>query len=177
MEFDERRYRPLSTVDLFDEAFDLYKRNFVLFLLIVSFVIVPSSIFSDLFLSKWETSLQGQLVAGSTASDPIIMMSYYAEWLRVSVIIWLVALPPWTLVFAALTAAVSERYLEKKCTLLDAFKDGVRRYLPALISSIVFQVMIALGYFIIFIAFVTPEAAAALLPQLDVRFYISQFSI
>jgi len=36
--FDGRRYRPMGTTDLFDEAFDLYKKNFGLLLTITALV-------------------------------------------------------------------------------------------------------------------------------------------
>jgi hypothetical protein len=160
MEFDERRYRPLSTVDLFDEAFDLYKRNFVLFLTIVSFVVVPSTIFSDVFAIKWLNALTAQVATISSSVDgTATALDYLSEFFKQSAIACLLYLPAWTLVSATLTAAVSARYRDEPVSLGRAFIQGVKRWIPALAATILFSVLTSIGFAIIFLSFLAPALA------------------
>jgi len=164
MEFDERRYRPLSTVDLFDEAFDLYKRNFVLFLLIVSFVVVPSTVLTDIFTLKWLNDMGNQLGGLQSSNvDTETMVNSLGEALKQSAIGIAFYIPPWALVFSALTAAISARYLEKPITLWQSYVVGFRRYLSSLIATIVFMAALFSGSIFVLLAVFYPDLASALL--------------
>jgi len=164
MEFDERRYRPLSTVDLFDEAFDLYKRNFVLFLTIVAFVVIPSTVVTNIFAPKWMNALAAQLnVLTPDQFDFSVLLNYLNDWLKEFGIFLLVYIPVWTLGFAALTAAVTARYLDQPITVWASYLAGVRRYLSALIGTIIVLAIAFPGTLFVVWASVEPDLAPFLL--------------
>jgi hypothetical protein len=160
MQFDERRHRPLTTADLFDEAFDLYKRNFVLFLSIVAFVVVPTTIFDDVYALKMMNAMVSRMTSNGFNSNPGLAISYLASFLKQSVISYLIALVPWTLAFLALTSAVSARYLEQPTSLITAYKSGLKRIVPGVIATALFSLMAFIGTFISGMATVLPDQAA-----------------
>jgi hypothetical protein len=160
MEFDERRYRPLSTVDLYDEAFDLYKRNFVLFLSIVAFVVIPSDVLWDVFATKWLKTVLGQIGANASASyDPSNGMQLLAEMFKQASIAAIIYIPVLTLVCAATTVAASSRYLEKPITLGQAYTTGIRKFLPCLVATVVFLFLSFIGTAIMSLGALYPDLA------------------
>jgi hypothetical protein len=164
MEFDERRYRPLSTVDLFDEAFDLYKRNFVLFLSIAALIVVPTTIFGHVYFANIADGFSPQ---GGATDDPSTNLSIYLNqsslMLRELCEYTVVSLPGWTLMSVAMVSAVAARYLDRPITVTQAYLTGVRRFVPALLTAVFFYVFALLGFGIMALSFDSPDLAPLLL--------------
>ena len=163
MQFDERRYRPLSAVDLFDEAFDLYKRNFVLFLSIVAIVIVPSTIFSDIYALKMVNALTARITVG--ASDPTTAFATLGDFAKQGVsqfiLFYIAMLVPWTLSYLALTSAVSARYLGKTASLATAYVAGYRKLFAGIVAAFVFTLTLNAGGVIAAFGVLYPDLAPA----------------
>jgi hypothetical protein len=161
MEFDERRYRPLSTVDLFDEAFDLYKRNFVLFLSIVAIVVVPSTTLTDIYALKWVNAIVAQATQIQLSeADPTIALNYLTALVREGAISLLVYIPVWTLQFVTLTVAVSARYLDQPMSVGKAYLEGIRRFIPGLVATVIFLFFSSIGVCFMALGAVMPDFAA-----------------
>ena len=160
MEFDERRYRPLSTVDLFDEAFDLYKRNFVLFLTIVATVVIPVAFLTDIYALKWANAVIAQLSSLQASSmDPTIALNDLTEFLKEGAISLAFYIPVWTLQFVTLTIAVSARYLGRPMTVGQAYIEAVGRFASGLVSTALFVFVSLLGVLFLGLAALDPDLA------------------
>jgi hypothetical protein len=168
MQFDERRYRPLTTVDLFDEAFDLYKRNFVLFLSIVAIVVVPSTILTDIYSLKMINAVVGRITGGDLATaDATTFISALSDFthqlVNQTANFYTILLVPWTLTFLAMTAAVSSRYLDKPTSVRLAYVSSFRRIIPGVLGAIVFSLAVNAGTVIACLSFVLPDIGPLLI--------------
>ncbi len=109
---------PMSTGDIVDEAFDLYKRNFVLFAGIAAIVAVPASLLDEA-VSSWFGiyRLLERLSASSEGPDLAVLgpLALYAMFAGAMAMIVHV------LQAGALTGAVSERVLGGQVTLRSAY--------------------------------------------------------
>ncbi len=123
-----QRLRPLGLGDIFDEGFDLYKRNFVFLLLVTAITVVPLDI--------------GLAFAGPRLFPPLFDLFGVTANSDGSVI-WLVVaatkvtlyLPLYLLAVAPLVGASAGRYLEQDVTVWPVFRAWLRR-LPGLLLAV-----------------------------------------
>lgn len=123
-----QRLRPLGLGDIFDEGFDLYKRNFVFLLLVTALTVVPLDI--------------GLAFAAPRVMPPIFDL-FDITALSDGFLIWLVTflteltlfLPLYLLAVAPLVSASAGRYLEIDLTLWQVYRPLLRR-LPGLILAL-----------------------------------------
>lgn len=123
-----QRLRPLGLGDIFDEGFDLYKRNFVFLLLVTALTIVPLDIglaFVDPSLLTFVFDLIG-ITARSDGS--LIWLVTFLTQLALFPALYLLAIAP-------LVSASAGRYLEIDLTLWQVYRPFLRR-LPVLILSL-----------------------------------------
>lgn len=132
---------PMSVGDVFDEAFDLYKRNFALFAGIVAVVSVPLQI-----VTQAATVALGldRLASRLGESDPSVGLPLMLGFM----VVWFVEMAVFTfghvIQSGALTVAVSERYLGRTVTLGHAYRQAWRR-IGALLLTWLLALALAAG--------------------------------
>lgn len=128
----DRALRPLALGDVFDEAFDLYKRNFLLFLLITAVYIIPYYIVRAMIVARLGHPLfDFHVDSSSDGAD--------ATFGVLQTVAYSVMLLPATMgvLWTALSYAACRRYLGKSASLASAYLSTVRRILPVLILCVV----------------------------------------
>src|SRR5438874_439459 len=112
------RLRPLGYGDLINEAFDLYKHNFVLLVGIGAVVYVGEGLLETL-LVNFPTVKEGV----SNASD---------------------VLP--VLVTFPITKAITDRYLGRESSILGSWRYALRRLIPLLLTTLLALVLVLVGF-------------------------------
>lgn len=118
-----RILRPLDLGGLLDETFDLYKKNFVLFLGISGIVLIPASIIENLFSTTTYKNGQHAFL--------ILPLTY--------------------LVTAATAKAVSERYLERTATIVGSYQSVMRRIFPFIMTMLLATIIIWVGVLLLIV--------------------------
>jgi len=127
-----RALRPLSLGKLLDEAFDIYRHNFLLFLAISA---IPN-IALLLFELEWaKLKLTG--TSSSTMAGILAFLGDYSVSLFVG-----------SIVTAATTVAVSEVYLDRSISVWDCYSRISRKALKIVYISFALQLIIGLGMLI-----------------------------
>lgn len=122
-----QRFRPLSITDILDEAIELYKSNFVLLVGIAALIYVPLQIINGFFRD-----------------------SGLITWIIVAITLII-----GSIVTAALTLAVSERYLGREVTIKECYQRiGQPTVLKQLISAMLIKDVFILCPFAAVIPFV-----------------------
>ena len=114
---DKRKMRPMGIADILDETVELYKTSFVLLVGIAAFIHVPYSILERYFMMQQVMTV----TAASTAHHEPSMNAVFMM-LGTALIAYGYLLVTAPIVTGALTYAISERYLDRKVTILDSFK-------------------------------------------------------
>jgi hypothetical protein len=129
----ERRLRPLGLGDIFDEGFDLYKRNFTFLVLVTAVVTVPLDIAAAIVRLS---VLRGVLGKEGLGADPD-SSDFFSAFGQIAV--FFVA---YSLVYAipltALASAASTRYLGVPETLRQAYRAPLRRLPSLLLTSLLY---------------------------------------
>lgn len=125
-----QRLRPLGIGDIFDEGFDLYKRNFVFLLLTAAVTLVPLDIAATFAIPRLLPTLYDLFGVTSAAADAsgAVAVRGLAD--------LVFGLPLSLLTAAPLAAACSALYLDRTVTLRQVFSHCLRR-LPGLLTAIV----------------------------------------
>ncbi len=143
--FNIRRFRPLGLADLFDEAFDLYKSNFLLFLGASAIFTVPLQI---AIIAVVNPALENFLhMASSTSPDfdqIMTMMSQAVSVLLIGSTLNLIAV---AIVGTGLVYIISERYHNRPVTIIQGYLAALRRSLPVVFTVILVTAIISLGSF------------------------------
>ncbi len=126
--------RPLSLADLFDEAFSLYRNNFLMMVGIAGLAYIPFEILLRVLaggVSQGTSSEEALRAVGALLWAALLFLLFYlfAE--------------------AALTKAIAERYLGHPTNIADAYGFVLKRFFPFLGTLI----LVALAYLVGFIAF------------------------
>ena len=147
----ERRLRPLSLGDIFDEGFDLYKKNFVLLLLVTVVFTVPLDIvLAVLRTLYWHSTAD---LSALNSDDPSVVFGAagsvfgkVGEELLISALLYAAPL-------AALAVATSARYLGETATLRQAYRAPLRR-LPGLLgTALLYGLTVTAGFFLCVLGF------------------------
>jgi hypothetical protein len=126
---------PLSIGDVFDEAFDLYKRNFALFAGITAVVSVPVHIASQAVNTAMGLDkLAARFGENGDLSDPSSAISIMLGFMAISSVEMIVFTVVHVLQSGALAVAVSQRYLGRPVTLRSAY-GAVWRRIGALLGT------------------------------------------
>jgi len=123
-----QRLRPLGLGDIFDEGFDLYKRNFVFLLLVAAITVVPL----DIGLAFAGPRLFPAIfdLFGITANSDGFWI-----WLVVGLSKLMLFFPLLLLAVAPLAAASAGRYLGQEMTVWTVYRAWLRR-LPGLLLAL-----------------------------------------
>jgi hypothetical protein len=132
---DQRRYRPMSVIDLFDEAFDLYKRRFGLIFGAIGLVYIPLYAIVTAYFSQYAhnwivNSYDEASQSGLTQIFPLLN-----EVFGRLVVVYPIDLIGYALIFGVGVAIVAGDYENRPETLPSAFRTVFRRLL-ALIGSL-----------------------------------------
>ena len=143
--------RPLSLGDLFDEVFDLYKRNFLLFVVISSILYLPYI---------WVILTHTSSAANSHSASSANSAGY----------IWLVAIllsmPMSFVLTGATTQAVSTCYIGRKPTIIAAYKSVFPKLIPLTIASIITCILIFVGCVLCIIPGIYAAVFTSFVPQI-----------
>lgn len=124
-----QRLRPLGMGDIFDEGFDLYKRNFVFFLLVTALTVVPLDILLAFATPHLLTTVFDWF--GITANS-----DSSGIWFTVALVKLTLYLPLFLLAVAPLAGATAGRYLERDLTLWQVYQPFFKR-LPGLLVLVI----------------------------------------
>ncbi len=149
-----QRLRPLSLGDIFDEGFDLYKRNFVFLLLVTAVMVVPLDIFLSFIGPRLMAGVYGlfDMTAQSDSSG---------LWLVGAGVKLAIYLPLYALALGPLVVAASGCYLQQNVTVWASVKPWLRRLPGLALCFLLTGVLLNLGLSICLIGW--PIAASLLL--------------
>jgi len=133
-----QRLRPLGLGDIFDEGFDLYKRNFVFLLLVTAITVVPLDIVIAWILPHLLLPLYDQL--GITRTDQGL------KWLVTLVIKLVFFLPVYALAVAPLVSAAAARYLDTEASIWAVYRQFGRRLPSLLLTTFLGGLALAFGF-------------------------------
>jgi hypothetical protein len=143
MMLNQHRYRPMGVSDLFDEAFDLYKSNFLLFLGASAIAYVPLQAVLLYFLTPslnaWGQESQSSNVGFDQAMQFLSrqFVSYSSIFAVYSVLY---------VIFSAPTVfVIGQRYLGRDVTIGQAYFEAIRRAFSVIVGVIVAGIPIAIG--------------------------------
>src|SRR3569833_549303 len=130
----DRGLRPMTLGDIFDEGFDLYKKNLALFHLIAAVIAVTVKIVEAVLAATYVGDLQGML-SSIGKDDPFGagFTAFFGDYLGKFSIPAFCYFIAYAVAVCALAQACSQRYLGRSITLLDAYREPLRRS-PSLIG-------------------------------------------
>ena len=134
-----QRLRPLGVGDIFDEGFDLYKRNFVFLLLATAAVVVPLDILLALLTPRLMPSVFDLFSLTSSQSDA------FWVWVVSSLVKTILFLPLYLVAVAPVVLAASARYLDQETTLGASLRLCLRRLPGLLLAALLTGIVLALG--------------------------------
>lgn len=127
---NRERLRPLGLGDVFDEGFDLYKRNFTFLLLVGAAVLVPLDMLAAWVSPRLLPPIFAQFDVTTSKDDQ------FSVWAVTSLVRLTLFLPFYALALCPLVLAASARYLDKAATLASVYGRTLKR-LPSLIATVV----------------------------------------
>ncbi len=124
----------MTVGDILDRSIQLYRRNFLKFIGIVLFVKGPYLIFAYGLGYVLTKLIEGFLVGTPNASgaDATQMTNYGASVIALSIVRLLEVLLIAPVLIAAMTMAISERFLSRDIGITEAYRKVMRRFLPLL---------------------------------------------
>ncbi len=134
-----QRLRPLGTGDIFDEGFDLYKRNFVFLLLATAAAVVPLDIGLAFLTPRLLPAVFDLFGLTSSQSDA------FWVWTVTSLVRLIFFLPLYLIAIGPVTAAASARYLGQDVATGTVFRLCLRRTPALLLAALFSGLMLALG--------------------------------
>jgi hypothetical protein len=134
--------RPLGIGDLLDEMFDLYKRNFLLFVGISGVVMLPYTFFLALAMAPWY-KMMGNMQANPQHIDP---MTGLAPMLVGMGLVIILGSFMQVIATAATTWAVSSCYLGRKPSILEAYNAVISKTIPFAVTGLIVSVALVIGF-------------------------------
>lgn len=134
-----QRLRPLGTGDIFDEGFDLYKRNFVFLLLATAATVVPLDILLAFVTPRVLPSVFE--LFGVTGGQSDAFWGWAASALTRTVF----TLPLYIVAVGPVVVAAAARYLGQPMTLEAAFRLSLRKTPVLLLTALLSGLLLALG--------------------------------
>ena len=136
---DRQKLRPLGVGDIFDEGFDLYKRNFLSLLLAVAAAVVPLDIGLALLTPQLVPAALNLFGLTASQSDA------FAVGLVSSTVKLIFFLPLYAAALGPAAAAAAARYLEQPVTLGSVLRYSLRRLPALLLAALLSGLLLALG--------------------------------
>lgn len=127
----QRILRPLGYGELLDELFDLYKKNFVLFVGIFGIVQIPMLLVSTFAMMPWMKFME-RMSTGTPPADPMAVFAPLLEMLVWVLPVSLISTALGLVATGATTWAVSSCYLGVRPTIIQSYKAIMPRVLPLL---------------------------------------------
>jgi hypothetical protein len=140
----ERRLRPLGLGDIFDEGFDLYKKNFALLALVAAVVTVPLDILMSSVGTPFFMTAADQ--AAMNNDDPGIVVGAFGSLVGKAGADLLISSLIYALPLAALAAAASARYLGQPASLRQSYRLPLRRLASLLGTAFLFGLAIMVSF-------------------------------
>jgi hypothetical protein len=131
----------MGMLDLFDEAFDLYKKNLGLLLLIVGIVYVPA-----VGVGTYVIMPAVKDMIADTPGDFDGVMAWLGPYVGPLGVVAPLAAVLAALAISALTAAVCARYLGEPITLRESFRRSLPLIAPVAVGFLVYFVLVSFGY-------------------------------
>jgi len=156
--------RPMEIGDIFDEAFTLYKKNFVTFFGIAAIVYIPFEILSYMLILSSAQPVQGQV-------DPTILLVALG-----GVLILMLSL---NFTNAALTKAISDSHTGEQTSIGSAYGNILVRAFPLIITLLLVGLLVSIGYMLLIIPGILLTFMAVFVSQVFVvedRRYFDAFS-
>lgn len=124
--------------DILDDTFDLYKENFVLLITIAAIVFLPFSLLISLVTG-------GAPAPTAPGTSPAVAIQYAG----MQFVAFFLATVGSYIATAALTRAISERYLGRKITFREAYSSILERFGPFLLTLILPFLIVGAASFVI----------------------------
>lgn len=160
----QRILRPLAYGDLLDELFDLYKKNFMLFVGISGMVYVPMAILMTVAMAPMY-SMMGDLSKGAPPSDPSMffakMIPSYIAMFGIGTFGGIMQV----IAMGATTWAVSSCYLGKKPTILESYKAVLPKVGPFIVTFILMYIALMIGLVLCVLPGIFVAVVLAFVPQ------------
>lgn len=137
----QRILRPLTFGDLFDEAIDLYRNNFMLLAGIAGLVYIPLAGLMALIGGSLFQAL-GTLPGTSSAANPFLQSSFWGTFAVATIIGVILQI----MSVAATTWAVSSCYLGSRPTILASYKAILSRMIPLVFAALLTYLMVGVGF-------------------------------
>ena len=134
-----QRLRPLGVGDIFDEGFDLYKRNFVFLLLATAAVVVPLDIGLAFLTPRFFVSVLSWFNLTTNESDAFWI------WVVTGLTKTVFYLPLYIAALGPVMLSASAKYLDQKTTVEMAFRLCLRRTPAILAVAFLSGLLLALG--------------------------------
>ena len=134
-----QRLRPLGVGDIFDEGFDLYKRNFVFLLLATAAAVVPLDILLAFVTPRLMPGVFDLFGVTSSRSDAFWVWSVSALARTVFY------LPLYVVAVGPVVIAAAARYLDQPATIESAFRLFLRRTPALLLAALLSGLLLTLG--------------------------------
>lgn len=123
-----RILKPMGYSGILDETFDLYKKNFLLFVGIYALINVPYSLFYNIWMAYMKSvGIDPAVPGGLTWSFALVSLSLDCA------------------AMAAVTWAVSGAYLDRKATILGSYKAILPRIVPLVLTLFFTFLMLSIG--------------------------------
>ncbi len=124
-----KKLRPMEIGDIFDEVFDIYKKNFVLLAGISACIYLPLTLVEGLLLSKMLSGYQSVFADPSIgyAPEQIFQKLLSPELVSFVIVVFLGAMVVQPFATGALCYAIGQTYLNKRTTIKDALGFMVKR--------------------------------------------------
>lgn len=172
MSLGSGRFRAMNLGELFDAAFSLYRRNFVLIAAISALVQVPYAVLAFVLYqvadyAGLQRQLQNAQQSLSNPAQPLTqdqlqpILNALGPILLISAILALISVflvKP--LAVAATTRAVSDRYLDRPASIGSSYRAALGRLGPLVLQSLILGIGIAV--FLVAAFFLTAALAAGL---------------
>jgi len=127
--------RPLSFGDLFDEVFDLYKRNFLLLAGIASVVYIPMAVIQIAAMLLVINPMQK--INTSPNAPPHMPSAPTFAMIGALAVLMIILIPLAILMQGAITRAISSCYIDRKPTILETYKSVSPKILPIAGTSLI----------------------------------------
>ncbi len=130
--------KPLRLGELLDQTFRLYRKNFVNFFLIALVTSIISVILSDTIYASFG-------VFGVVTGDMAMATQKILQVNLANFFTFVIVVPVQTILFAAMTIAVSKAYLGLEFNLMDCYRSGLSRFGELMWTSILAILFVVLG--------------------------------
>ncbi len=134
-----QRLRPLGVGDIFDEGFDLYKRNFVFLLLATAAAVVPLDILLASVTPRVLPSVFDLFGVTGSRSDA------FWVWTVSALTRTVFYLPLYCVAVGPVVIAAASRYLDQPMTVAAAFRLSLRRFPALIVAALLSGLLLALG--------------------------------